>query len=96
MILDEADHRSISIDLRLPNGAKLVKGPVKGKKTFTHHVVEATDAFEGGVLKLRRLWDVEAARIESKDYAAFRAFCLQADTLADAETELGLGVVVTP
>ena len=89
LLLDEADRRLLAIDVRLPENAKLERGPIKGTKTFGRNRAEASDALDGHVLHLRRVWDVDAARVEPAQYAAFRAFCTASDALADEETVIG-------
>ena len=89
LLLDEADRRLLAIDIRLPETAKIERGPIKGKKTFGRHRAEAEDALDGHVLHVRRVWDVDSARVEPASYAAFRTFCIAADAMADEETVIG-------
>ena len=90
MVLEEADHRAVSIDLHLPANAKVLQGPVKGKKSFARDRAVVDDSFDGQLLRLRRDIDMDAERIDPGQYPAFQAFCRGADGLAVEETVLGL------
>jgi hypothetical protein len=88
LVIEQADLREVKIDLALPVGAKLVKGPIKGAQAFGPDRASVEDAFDGSTLRFHRLVEIGPARVEASQYAALQAFVRAADGLGSEETIL--------
>jgi len=86
LLLDDPERREVSIDLLLPKGAKVVRGPVHGERSFRKLKLVVADKVDGNTLQLRRTVELSPERIEPAVYPAFQAFCRGSDALALEET----------
>jgi hypothetical protein len=86
LLLDDPERREVSIDVLLPKGAKVVRGPVHGERAFRKLKVVVADRVDGGTLQLRRTVELSPERIEPTAYGAFQAFCRGSDALGLEET----------
>ncbi len=89
MVLDGGEKQTLQIDIRLPSGMKVKRGPIVGKLAFGPDLTEASDSLTGSTLTMKRAWDLAAARIDPDKYASFRTFCLASDALSEEETVIG-------
>ena len=90
LVIEQSDRREVLFEVTLPTGATLSRGPLKGTHAYGRDHAEVDDALDGRTLRLHRVADIEADRVEPSGYAAFRDFCSASDGLAGQETIVAL------
>jgi hypothetical protein len=78
LLVGETMHRTVSVDITLPNGAR-VDGLSPATVADGPRRVAVTDSVKGGVLHLGRTIDIPAGRTQANEYPRFARFAQQAD-----------------
>ncbi|HVU02064.1 MAG TPA: DUF3857 domain-containing protein [Polyangiaceae bacterium] len=78
LLIGETMHRTISVDIELPPGAKATAPPPVTVEDGARKVVVA-DSVKGNVLHLSRTIEIPAGRVQPADYPTFARFAQQAD-----------------
>ncbi len=79
MILPEATHTEVRLTVKLPSGASVVEPPRPVELRDGDRVVRIGDAASDGSLRIERVIDLPAGRVQPEEYGAFRRFSLAVD-----------------
>jgi hypothetical protein len=87
LLLGEAIHRTVKLEIELPKGASVTVPDVAPIRDGDRSVT-VRDSAKGGILRLEREVSIPAGRVQPADYRSFAAFARRSD---DA---LARGIVV--
>ncbi len=90
MLLPEATHSEIRLQIQLPKGSTLAMPPKSEELKDGDRYLRVRDAIEGETMKLDRVLDLPAGRVQLDEYATFRQFTLSVDELASREVVINL------
>jgi cellulose synthase operon protein C len=83
LLIGEAIHRRVDVTFELPRGAT-VDAPPPQRIREAGRLVERNDTVTEGKLRLRRIIEVPAGRVQPRDYKDFARFAERADELQTA------------
>jgi hypothetical protein len=90
LLLPEATHSEIRLQIQLPKGSTLALPPRSEELKDSDRYLRLRDSAEGDLLRLDRVLDVPAGRVQLDEYPAFRQFTLAVDELASREVVVNL------
>ena len=85
LLLPEATHTEVHLAIKLPKGASVTSPLAPRELKDGDRFVRVTDGEAGGVLKIDRIIDMPAGRVQVDEYAAFRTFVLGVDEATSRE-----------
>jgi len=89
LLVGEALHRKIALQIDVPKNTTVI-GLGSGTFSDGDRRVTVNDAFQNGVLEIRRSIDIPAGRVQPADYAKFARFAQQSDDALSRAIEVKL------
>jgi hypothetical protein len=90
MLLPDATHSEIRLQIQLPKGATMAIAPHPEELKDGDRFLRLRDSVEGDTVRFDRVLDLPAGRVQLDEYAAFRQFTLAVDELASREVVVTL------
>ncbi len=90
LLLGASSHVEVRFEVVIPESMRLSASPANAEARERDRVVSVKDSVRGHALLLNRIVDMPAGRVQpGADYASFRRFVQEADTLLEREVFVG-------